>query len=249
MFYIVNIFLPLISALSVGCFGFKLGKKGAMLLTVFLLWLTTFLAFYSFFFIILKQQFCYITLFSWVSLEMFLVNWGFQFDILSSLMFCVVSFVSFLVHLYSCSYMAQDPHTPRFMTYLSLFTFFMLVLVASDNFITLFFGWEGVGLCSYLLINFWFTRIPANKAAIKAMVVNRVGDVGFLLGVLWIFNLCNSVSFDVVFSLSSYLNTFTFFWGTWSLNYLSISCCLLFVGSMGKSAQLSLHTWLPDAME
>ena len=164
-------------------------------------------------------------------------------------MFCVVCSVSLLVHLYSCSYMAHDPHVPRFMSYLSLFTFFMLILVASDNLIVLFFGWEGVGLCSYLLINFWFTRISANKAAIKAMVVNRIGDVGLLLGILWIFELGQSLNFDLIFSLGAYLNTYIFYWSFLQLNYLSIACICLFVGSMGKSAQLGLHTWLPDAME
>jgi NADH-ubiquinone oxidoreductase chain 5 len=149
--------------------------------------------------------------------------------------------------------MGEDPHLPRFMSYLSLFTFFMLMLVTGDNFIQMFLGWEGVGLASYLLINFWYTRLQANKSAIKAMLVNRVGDFGLALGIMGIFSLFKTVSFLPVFACASTVandpKTCSFIlWGT-EINTLNALCLLLFVGSVGKSAQLGLHTWLPDAME
>jgi NADH:ubiquinone oxidoreductase subunit 5 (subunit L)/multisubunit Na+/H+ antiporter MnhA subunit len=164
-------------------------------------------------------------------------------------MLIVVTFISSLVHIYSTEYMSHDPHLPRFMSYLSLFTFFMLILVTADNFIQLFVGWEGVGLCSYLLINFWFTRIQANKAAIKAMIVNRIGDFGLALGIFCIYITFNSVEYSTVFALvplfeNDYLNFLGF-----DIHLITLIGILLFIGAVGKSAQLGLHTWLPDAME
>ena len=172
-----------------------------------------------------------------------------MFDSLTVVMLVVVTFVSTLVHIYSISYMSEDPHLPRFMSYLSIFTFFMLMLVTADNFIQLFFGWEGVGLASYLLINFWYTRLQANKSAIKAMLVNRVGDFGLALGIIATFSLFKSVDFATVFACSAHFaeTSFIFFHLEW--HALSLICALLFVGAVGKSAQLGLHTWLPDAME
>ena len=162
----------------------------------------------NFVYIFSVEQFIYINLGTWISCDMFLVNWAFQLDYLSTIMFCVVTSVSFLVHLFSCSYMSKDPHVPRFMSYLSFFTFFMLILVSSDNFIILFLGWEGVGLCSYLLISFWFTRISSNKAALKAMIVNRVGDCSFSLGIFCIYYVFRSFDFHTVFTLVPYfINT------------------------------------------
>ena len=164
-------------------------------------------------------------------------------------MLVVVTSISSLVHLYSCEYMSHDPHIPRFMSYLSLFTFFMLVLVTGDNYVQMFLGWEGIGLCSYLLINFWFTRLQANKAAIKAMIVNRVGDFGLALGILMIFNYFCALDYATVFAIGHLLSdqTVTFF--CFDVHLITVVCLLLFVGSVGKSAQLGLHTWLPDAME
>lgn len=162
-------------------------------------------------------------------------------------MLFVVSLVSTIVHLYSIDYMSHDPHLPRFMSYLSLFSFFMLILVSADNFIQLFLGWEGVGLASYLLINFWFTRLEASKAAIKAIVMNRIGDFGLCLGIIIIFFLCNSTDFITVFSVIE-----QFKYSTYTLldvNYITLISILLFIGAVGKSAQIGLHTWLPDAME
>ncbi len=170
-------------------------------------------------------------------------------DALSSVMLVVVTLISAIVHVYSIGYMSHDPHKPRFMAYLSLFTFSMLTLVTSDNFLQLFFGWEGVGLCSYFLIGFWFKKESANAAAIKAFVVNRIGDFGFALGIFLIFYLFGTVNYDEVFQLvPNTLNKEISFLGL-NVNSINLICVLLFIGAMGKSAQLFLHTWLPDAME
>ena len=172
-----------------------------------------------------------------------------KIDSLSSVMLVVVTSVSALVHIYSIGYMSHDPHKPRFMAYLSLFTFAMLMLVTSDNFIQLFFGWEGVGLCSYFLIGFWFKKETANSAAIKAFVVNRVGDFGFALGIFLIFYLFGTVNYDEVFQqIPSVVDKRLNFLGL-EVNSIDLICLLLFIGAMGKSAQILLHTWLPDAME
>lgn len=185
----------------------------------------------------------------WAISGLFEINWNFSVDALTYTMLIVVLTVSTLVHLYSTEYMSEDPHLSRFMSYLSLFTFFMLLLVTSDNFIGLFLGWEGVGLCSYLLISFWFTRIQANKAAIKAMVVNRIADLAFTVGVLAIFYTFQTVEFTVVFGLAPFLINSTILFGNTAVSPLVLIALLLFLGAMGKSAQIGLHTWLPDAME
>jgi NADH-ubiquinone oxidoreductase chain 5 len=164
-------------------------------------------------------------------------------------MLLVVNLVSALVHLYSVDYMAQDPHLPRFMSYLSLFTFFMLMLVSGDNFVILFLGWEGVGLCSYLLISFWYTRLQANKAAIKALVVNRIADFALTIGIVAIFFVFKSLDFHMVFPLAPFFVNSTFVFLGYDFPVLTVICSLLFIGAMGKSAQIGLHTWLPDAME
>jgi NADH-ubiquinone oxidoreductase chain 5 len=192
---------------------------------------------------------CYIKLSPWLDCEMFDACWGFYFDSLTVSMCFTVTLISTLVHLYSTSYMSHDPHQPRFMAYLSLFTFFMLMLITADNFIQLFLGWEGVGLCSYLLINFWFTRLQANKAAIKAMVINRVGDVGLALGVFSVFVVFKTCDYSVVFSLVPYVADATYNFLGFEVDAISTIGLLLFVGAVGKSAQIGLHTWLPDAME
>ena len=164
-------------------------------------------------------------------------------------MLVVVCSISTLVHIYSLGYMGEDPHLSRFMSYLSLFTFFMIILVTSDNFLQLFVGWEGVGLCSYLLISFWFTRVQANKSAIKAIVLNRIGDIGLTLGIVLIFYLFQSLDFALVFSLVPFYITETITLFNYEINYLTLICFFLFIGAVGKSAQLGLHVWLPDAME
>ena len=164
-------------------------------------------------------------------------------------MILVVTIVSSMVHVYSVGYMAEDPSIPRFMAYLSLFTFFMLTLVTADNFVQLFFGWEGVGLMSYLLVGFWYERPAANAAAIKAFIVNRVGDFGFALGIFAVFVGFGTLNFGPVFgNAASLVGSSTDFLG-WQVDALTLACILLFIGAMGKSAQIGLHTWLPDAME
>lgn len=164
-------------------------------------------------------------------------------------MFLLVTIVSSLVYLYSLSYMLEDPHLIRFSCYITLFTFFMLILVASDNLLQLFFGWEGVGLCSYLLINFWYTRIQANKAAIQALMVNKIGDIAVLIAISASFLVYYSVEFSILFSITPYLLKKTFIFFDFSLSSIAFISFLLFIGAVGKSAQIGLHTWLPSAME
>jgi NADH-ubiquinone oxidoreductase chain 5 len=164
-------------------------------------------------------------------------------------MLVIVTFISTLVHLYSTEYMENDPHLMRFMSYLSLFTFFMLILVTANNFLQMFVGWEGVGVSSYLLINFWFTRLQANKAAIKAMLLNRIGDFALLLALFAIYFVFNTLNYDIVFNLSPLFSDYRLLIGNFQIPVIDFICLMLFVGAMGKSAQLGLHTWLPDAME
>jgi NADH-quinone oxidoreductase subunit L len=188
-------------------------------------------------------------LFTWISSGNLEVSWSLKLDPLTAVMMLVVTVVSAMVHVYSVGYMAHDPCIPRFMAYLNLFTFFMLMLVTADNLVQLFFGWEGVGLASYLLIGFWYDRPSANAAAIKAFIVNRVGDFGFLLGILGTFLLYDSVHLDTIFAAAAEKPEATFSVFGSEFHALTVICLLLFLGAMGKSAQLGLHTWLPDAME
>ena len=247
--YLVLIILPLIGSITAGIFGRKIGSMGSCLISVFCLFFSFFISLFVFYEVALMNCFVYINLINWIDSNILNVDWGFLFDSLSVLMCCVVTFVSSLVHLYSTEYMSHDPHLPRFMSYLSLFTFFMLILITADNFIQMFVGWEGVGLCSYLLINFWFTRIQANKAAIKAMILNRIGDFGLLFGILIIFVNFKAVDYATVFSLTPFFINVKFNFLNFDIELLPLICVFLFIGAVGKSAQLGLHTWLPDAME
>jgi NADH-quinone oxidoreductase subunit L len=188
-------------------------------------------------------------IFEWISSGNFVANWSINIDPLSSVMLVVVTFVSALVHIYSIGYMSHDPHKPRFMSYLSLFTFSMLVLVVSDNFLQLFFGWEGVGLCSYLLIGFWYKKESANNAAIKAFIVNRVGDFGLAIGIFLIFFYFGTINFQEVFNLAPQFIEKKLVFFSFETTLITLICLFLFIGAMGKSAQFLLHTWLPDAME
>src|SRR6185312_12085692 len=185
----------------------------------------------------------------WVASGELDVSWSLRIDTLTAVMLVVVNTVSFLVHLYSIGYMADDDSRPRFFAYLSMFTFAMLALVTSDNFLQLFFGWEGVGLSSYLLIGFWYLKPEANAAAIKAFVVNRVGDFGFALGIFGIFAVFGTIGFDAVFRAAPDVAGKPMEFLGHQLDTLTVLCLLLFMGAMGKSAQFLLHTWLPDAME
>ena len=247
--YLALIFLPLFGFLFAAFFGRNLGFKGATIITIGCLFSSSLLSFFAFYEVALAGSPVYIELCRWIDSESFNVSWGFLFDTLTVVMCVVVCFISLLVHIYSAEYMAYDPHLPRFMSYLSLFTFFMLILVTADNYVQMFVGWEGVGLCSYLLINFWFTRIHANKAAIKAMIVNRIGDFALALGMITMFRCFNAVDYATVFALTPYFKYSTFNFLIFNFDTLTLICCLLFIGAVGKSAQLGLHTWLPDAME
>jgi NADH-ubiquinone oxidoreductase chain 5 len=242
------IILPLFGFLSGIFFGRFLGFGVSIITTVNLLLSLIFSAI-LFQDVITHEIVCKLTLIPWVFSDSLTVNWSFCFDSLTSIMLIVVTFISTLVHLYSIEYMAHDPHSQRFMSYLSLFTFFMLILITANNFLQMFVGWEGVGLSSYLLINFWFTRIQANKAAIKAMLVNRVGDFALLLAMFTIYSIFNSLDYDVVFTLVPFFLDYQLVISSLHFNVIDVICILLFLGAMGKSAQLGLHTWLPDAME
>lgn len=239
--YILVLLMPLLSAIISGFFGRKIGTKGAGVLTSCCIVISTIVSCYIFYETVLNSSVTYIKLWKWFDSELLTTYFGLQFDSLTSTMLIVITSVSALVHIYSIGYMSGDPHIPRFMSYLSLFTFLMIVLVTSDNYIQLFIGWEGVGLCSYLLINFWLTRIKANKAAIKAMLINRVGDLGLVLAMIKILEEFGALEFSTINSILSVSGE--------NKESITIICLLLFLGAVGKSAQLGLHTWLPDAME
>ena len=241
--------LPLIAAIISGFFGKIIGDRNSEIITSLLVTISAILSGIVLYEVIINQYQDNIIIATWISSGSLDVNWSMKIDSLSAIMLVVVTSVSSLVHIYSIGYMSHDPHKPRFMAYLSLFTFAMLMLVTSDNFIQLFFGWEGVGLCSYFLIGFWFKKDSANTAAIKAFVVNRVGDFGFALGIFLIFYLFGTVNYSEVFELiPSIIDENLQFLG-FEVNAVDLICLLLFVGAMGKSAQILLHTWLPDAME
>ena len=241
--------LPLIASIISGFFGRLIGDRSSEIITSLLVSISAIFSALVLYEVVVNQYQENIIIATWISSGSLEVNWSMKIDSLSAVMLVVVTSVSALVHIYSIGYMSHDPHKPRFMAYLSLFTFAMLMLVTADNFIQLFFGWEGVGLCSYFLIGFWFKKESANKAAIKAFVVNRVGDFGFALGIFLIFYLFGTVNYSEVFSqISSIKDKNLVFLGI-TFNAIDLICLLLFIGAMGKSAQILLHTWLPDAME
>tara|TARA_Y100001936_G_scaffold252623_1_gene313124 strand:- start:5203 stop:7116 length:1914 start_codon:yes stop_codon:yes gene_type:complete len=243
------VLLPLLAAIISGFFGKIIGNKTSQILTSLFVSISALLSIYVFYHVINNDYSNNIIVAKWISSGQLDVNWSIKIDQLSAVMLVVVTLVSAIVHVYSIGYMSQDPHQPRFMSYLSLFTFAMLVLVTSDNFLQLFFGWEGVGLCSYFLIGFWFKKPSANSAAIKAFIVNRVGDFGFALGIFLVFYIFGTVNYEEVFNqISLYKDKDLNFLGL-NLNSINLICFLLFIGAMGKSAQIFLHTWLPDAME
>ena len=233
------VFLPLIGSIITGFFGKILGLRLSHFISCSLILVSSILSAYLFYMTLNGYQTSNQFLFDWINSGAIDASWSLKFDTLTSVMLVVVTSVSALVHVYSIGYMSHDPYQYRFFSYLSFFTFAMLMLVTSDNLLQLFFGWEGVGLASYLLIGFWYEKPSANAAAMKAFVVNRVGDFGFLLGIAVIYIATGSISFDVIFQKIDNVNQFT----------IDIACLLLFMGAMGKSAQLFLHTWLPDAME
>ena len=254
----VIVLLPLLGSIISGFFGKKLKANLCQIITCLFVSISAILSLFIFYEVFANNYSSNKLIFNWISSGNFHVNWSINVDPLSSVMLVVVSLISSIIHFYSIGYMSHDPHKPRFMSYLSLFTFAMLTLVTADNFLQLFFGWEGVGLCSYLLIGFWYKKPSANSAAIKAFIVNRVGDFGFALGVFLIFYIFGTVNYDEVFlKIPEFINKeisllnnsppFSFL-GT-GVKSVDLICLLLFIGAMGKSAQILLHTWLPDAME
>ncbi|MEX2615999.1 MAG: NADH-quinone oxidoreductase subunit L [Alphaproteobacteria bacterium] len=243
------VFLPLLGAVIAGLFGRAIGAKGAQFVTCSGLVIAALISWYLFFAVAIAGDPRTILLFQWVSSGSLSFDWSLKVDTLTAVMLLVVTTVSAVVHIYSIGYMSHDKSPARFFAYLSLFTFFMLMLVTADNLVQLFFGWEGVGLCSYLLIGFWYDKPSANAAAIKAFVVNRVGDVGFALGIFATYLLFDTVRFDEIFRAVPDFADATLVFLDVEYHALTIICLLLFIGAMGKSAQLGLHTWLPDAME
>ena len=237
--YLALIILPLLGSIVSGFFGRKIGVSGARIITCTCVIITTILAIIAFLEVGLNQVPVTIDLFRWIDAESVNVRWGFYFDSLTVSMLIPVLIVSSLVHVYSIGYMSHDPHNQRFFSYLSLFTFMMIILVTGNNFILMFVGWEGVGVCSYLLVSFWFTRIAANQSSLSAFLTNRVGDCFLTIGmfaILWSFG---NLDYTTVFSLAPY----------YSENVIIIIGICLLIGAMAKSSQVGLHVWLPMAME
>lgn len=237
--YLSLLLLPIFGSCVSGFLGRKIGVTGAHVITCSCLIMSALLAIVAFYEVGLCGSPVSINIGSWIDSELMDVSWGFMFDSLTVSMLLPVLVVSALVHIFSVDYMSSDPHNQRFFSYLSMFTFFMLVLVTGDNYLIMFVGWEGIGISSYLLINFWYTRIQANKSAIKALVVNRVGDMFLSVGFFAIFFVFGNLDYSTVFSVAPFINE----------TIITIIGLLLLLAAMGKSAQLGLHTWLPDAME
>ncbi len=247
--YSLIVFLPIIGSAIAGLFGRVLGARLSELITTGLLFVSAALSIIAFNDVALEGHKYIIPILPWIHSGAFVADWTVRIDSITAVMLVVVTGVSSLVHLYSIGYMEEDPHRSRFFSFLSLFTFAMLMLVTANNFLQLFFGWEGVGLASYLLIGFWYTRPSANAAAMKAFIVNRVGDFGFALGIFGVWAIFGSLDFDTVFAAAPHMVGKSMVFAGHNVDILTTLCLLLFVGAMGKSAQLGLHTWLPDAME
>lgn len=243
--YLTLLALPLATFCSLCLFGRNIGPRGTILLSVFSAASCALISSAIFYEVALCGTPCLITISDYFSVHLFDASWGLLFDTLTAVMCVVVTLISFLVIVYSCSYMIEDPHFIRFISYLKLFTVAMLTLVTADNYIMLFVGWECVGLASFLLISFWFTRLQAGKAAIQAMLLNRVGDVGLALGIICLYFCYKTTNYHALFCIHSH-NQLVSLYGT--VNMLDVACILLFIGAMGKSGQFILHAWLPNAM-
>ena len=237
------LFIPFVISFFFGRF---FSRKIVGLFNSFCIFLALLLSLFIFYEVGINVSTCAFSLFTWIELELLTLNYNFMFDSLTSSMLVVVTFISFLVHIYSIEYMREDPHQIRFFSYISVFTFFMVILITSGNLVQLFIGWEGVGLCSYLLINFWYSRIDANKSSIMAMVTNKVGDICLLISFALVFYIYKSLDFSVIFS---YHVVNTLYSDVVNLNFVTVICLLFILGAVGKSAQLGLHVWLPEAME
>jgi NADH-quinone oxidoreductase subunit L len=247
--YQAIVFLPLIGCVIAGLFGRAIGARPAELVTTILLFAAMVLSWIAFAWVGYGHQDARVVIATFIASGELDAEWALRIDALTAVMLVVVTTVSAFVHLYSIGYMHDDPGRPRFFSYLSLFTFAMLMLVTADNLVQLFFGWEGVGLASYLLIGFWYHKPEANAAAIKAFIVNRVGDFGFALGIFAVFMLVGAVDYGTIFAQAPGLVGKTIDFLGQQMDALTVICVLLFIGAMGKSAQFLLHTWLPDAME
>ena len=248
MVYLI-VFLPLLGSIIAGFWGRRLGDKLSLYLTSTLLLISMTLSWITFWQLSSNHVVKVYPLMEWMNVGDFNIVWSLRHDMLSAVMMIVITTVSAMVHIYSIGYMSHDNSKPRFMSYLSLFTFAMLMLVTSDNLIQLFFGWEGVGLASYLLIGFWYHKPSAHTAAMKAFIVNRVGDFGFILGIIAIYSVFGSLYFDEIFSDVEGLHKLSIVMLGFKINVIELIAILFFIGAMGKSAQIGLHTWLPDAME
>ena len=248
MVYLI-VFLPLLGSIIAGFWGRRLGDKLSLYLTSTLLLISMTLSWITFWQLSSNHVDKIYPLMEWMNVGDFNIVWSLRHDMLSAVMLIVITTVSAMVHIYSIGYMSHDNSKPRFMSYLSLFTFAMLMLVTSDNLIQLFFGWEGVGLASYLLIGFWYHKPSAHTAAMKAFVVNRVGDFGFILGIIATYSVFGSLYFDEIFNDVEGLQKLSIVMFGFKINVIELIAMLFFIGAMGKSAQIGLHTWLPDAME
>jgi NADH-quinone oxidoreductase subunit L len=247
--YQAIVFLPLIGCVIAGLFGRAIGPRPSELVTTALLFASMVLSWIAFAWVGFGHQDAHVVLGTFISSGDLHAEWALRIDSLTAVMLVVVTTVSAFVHLYSIGYMSEDPGRPRFFSFLSLFTFAMLMLVTADNLVQLFFGWEGVGLASYLLIGFWYHKPEANAAAIKAFIVNRIGDFGFALGIFAVFMMVGALDFGTIFAQAPGLTGKTIYFLGYQIDALTLICVLLFIGAMGKSAQFLLHTWLPDAME
>ena len=247
--YLLLLSIPFLNFLLLSLFSKNIWLENIQRFIIqskFFLLILTFIAFDE---IIFSDLSSFLNILVWFQSEILTIYWGFEFDGLVGIMLLVVSSISSCVHIYSLEYMGQDPHLRRFLSYIALFTFLMYILISANNLIQLFVGWEGVGLSSYLLINFWYNRLQANKAALKAMIVNRVGDIGLAIGIFLLFNFFGTIEYDLLAVLNDIHTNVYYKVGFINLSQLDIICICLLIGAVGKSAQIGLHVWLPDAME
>jgi NADH-quinone oxidoreductase subunit L len=247
--YLLILIFPLLGAITAGLGGFYFGRYISIRISITCMFIAALIALFLYFEVCLSDSIVMIKLFTWLKIGLINLNFGLLFDNLTCIMLLIICWISFFVHLYSIEYMKKDPFLCRFMSYLSLFTFFMEILVTADNLIQMFIGWEGVGICSYLLINFWYSRILANKAALKAMIMNRISDIFFLIGILLVLWKFKTVDFLIIFDLISFVDQDIYFFLGLRFYFLDVIAFLFLIGAVGKSAQLGMHTWLPDAME
>jgi proton-translocating NADH-quinone oxidoreductase chain L len=247
--YSLACFLPLFGFFLVSLWGFYFGRMASIFLAISNIFFSFVISLFIFYEVVLCKSLTLVALWEWALLDYYKISFGFLFDSLTSLMFLIITGISLCVHFYSVGYMDSDPHITRFFSYLSLFTFFMLFLVSSDNLVQLFVGWEGVGVCSFLLINFWYTRIAANKAALKAMIMNRIADVFFVFAIILVFLNFKTTEFLIVFDLVKFVLNENLIFFNFRVAKIDLICFCLFVGAIGKSAQIGFHTWLADAME